>query len=228
MLVMDDLTPSEIVLLNGERFAEKRLMGNVRLLRTDRKVAADQLAQAILTAAFLSNEKEDAIRFETGELSRWFGLRSRTALFVEPADEPPSWPRYTFEWAIPTFLEEIRYREGPDRVPVAALVDAFFDGDKDDPWKYVIDGVKDGLSERGLLERRPERLFRLQTGRIDYVLPDATAQLVAETSPEPVERLFSATGASRSELWELLRWEIDRAVSARLATDTGYHDIHFS
>ncbi|WP_336343009.1 hypothetical protein [Halalkalicoccus ordinarius] len=65
-------------------------------------------------AAFLSNEERDAIRFETGELSRWFGLRSRTALFVEHAGEAPSWPRFTFEWAIPAFLEEIQYQEGPD------------------------------------------------------------------------------------------------------------------
>ncbi len=32
---MDELTPSETVLLNGERFAEKRLVGNVRLLHAD-------------------------------------------------------------------------------------------------------------------------------------------------------------------------------------------------
>lgn len=84
---MDELTPSEVVLLNGERFAGKRLVGNVRLLHTDRKVAAEQLARAVLVAAFLANEADDAIRFETGELPRWFGLRSRTALFVAP-DEP--------------------------------------------------------------------------------------------------------------------------------------------
>lgn len=220
---MDELTPSEIVLLNGERFAEKRLVGNVRLLHADRKVAADRLGTAILTAAFLSNEERDAIRFETGELSRWFGLRSRTALFVEHAGDAPSWPRFTFEWAIPTFLEEIQYQEGPDRVPVATLVDAFFDGDQEDSWKYVIDSAKDGLANRGLLERRPERVFRLQTGRIDYVLPDATAELAAEHSPESVERLFSATETSRPELWELLRWE-DR--SRRLgATHYGYGSL---
>ena len=84
----------------------------------------------------------------------------------------------------------------------------------------MIDSAKDGLADRGLLERRPERVFRLQTGRIDYVLPDATAELAAEHSPEDIERLFSATETSRPELWELLRWEIDRAVSARRTTDT--------
>lgn len=104
----------------------------------------------------------------------------------------------------------------------------FFDGDKEDPWKHVIVGVKDGLTDRGLLERRPERLFRLQTGRFEYVLPEATAELAAEHSPEDVERLFSATETSHPELWELLRWEIDRAVSARRTTDTGYYGGDYS
>lgn len=125
---MDDLTPSKTVLLNGERFAEKRLVGNVRLLHTDREVAADRLARAIVMAAALANQEDGVIRFETGELSRWFGLRSRAALFVELAGEA-SWPRYTLEWAVPTFLEEVQYQEGPDRVPMGPLVDSSFDGD---------------------------------------------------------------------------------------------------
>ena len=116
---MDDLTPSKTVLLNGERFAEKRLVGNVRLLHTDRGVAADRPARAILMAAALANQEDGVIRFETGELPRWFGLRSRAALFVELAGEA-SWSRYTLEWAVPTFLEEVQYQEGPDRVPMGA------------------------------------------------------------------------------------------------------------
>lgn len=224
---MAELTPSETVLLNGERFAGKRLVGNVRLLHADRKVAADQLARAVLMAAALANEEDGAIRFETGKLPRWFGLRSRTALFVEPAGES-SWPRYTLEWAIPTFLEEMRYQEGPDRIPMGALVDSFFVGDRADPWKYVIDLVKDGLAARGLLDRRPERWFRLDTGRIEYELPEATAQLATESTPEDVERLFDATRSARPELWELLEWEIDRAVAARRAVDGHYNPYNYS
>lgn len=206
------MTPSEVVLLDGERFAGKRLVGNVRLLHADRKVAADELAVAVLTAAFLANDERDAVRFETGDLPRWFGLRSRRALFV--GRETPPWPRDTLEWAVPSFLAELTTGEHRDRAPVGALVDSFFDGDRADPWRYVVDLVTDGLAARGLLDRRPERVFRLDTGRIEYDLPASIAQLTRETAPEPIERLFGATQTARPDVWELLQWEIERAVSA--------------
>lgn len=116
---------------------------------------------------------------------------------------------------------ELRYQEGPDRVPVGALVDAFFDGDKTAPWRYVVDLVRDGLVARGLLERRPERLFRLETGRFEYELPESTASIAARSAPERVERLFAATETSRPEVWELLGVEIERAVDARF--DSGHY-----
>lgn len=219
---MAELTPSEVVLLDGERFAGKRLVGNVRLLHGDRKVAADELAVGVLTAAFLANDERDVIRFETGDLPRWFGLRSRRALFVGPGREAPAWPRHTLEWAVPAFLAEMTTREEQERAPVGALVDSFFDGDRADPWRYVVDLVKDGLAARDLLDRRPERLFRLDTGRIEYVLPASTEHLARETAPERIERLFGATATARPEVWELLRWEIRRAVAARTDSSAEY------
>lgn len=108
-------------------------------------------------------------------------------------------------------------------MPVRSLVDAFFDGDESDPWTYVIDLVKDGLATRALLDRRPERGFRLDTGRIEYALPESTAQLARDHPPETVERQFDATATARPELWELIRWEIDRAVAARLDTSMQYN-----
>lgn len=111
---------------------------------------------------------------------------------------------------------------------MGAIVDSFFVGDRADPWKYVIDLVKDGLAARGLLDRRPERWFRLDTGRTEYVLPEATAQLATESSPEEIERLFDATESARPELWELLEWEIDHTVSARRATDGHYNPYNYS
>jgi len=91
----------------------------------------------------------------------------------------------------------------------------------------VIDLVKDGLAARVLLDRRPERRFRLDTGRIEYVLPEATAQLAGERSPEDIERLLDATESTRPELWELLEREIDPTVSARRATDGYYNPYNY-
>lgn len=164
---MAELLPSEVVLFNGERFARRRLVGNVELLHGGARVGANQLGLAVLRAAFLENEERDVVRLELGEVPRWFGRRSRSTLFAAPGRAAADWPRHTVEWAVPTFLEELPDQRGDDSAPVGAVVDALFVGDQHDPWRYVVDLVRDGLVARGLLERRPERLFRLQTGRFE-------------------------------------------------------------
>lgn len=83
---------------------------------------------------------------------------------------------------------------------------------------------RQGRSRRsGLLERRLEQWFRLDTGRLEYTVPAPTAETAAESPPEDVERLFSATETSRPEVWELLNREIDRAVSDRRTSYDGYN-----
>lgn len=151
---MAESTPSEVVLFNGERFARRRLVGNVRLLHSGERVAARPLGRAILRAAFLANDEADVVRFRHGEVPTWFGRRSRRTLFVEPGRAAPEWPRLTVEWAVSTFLEELP-RGGTGGVPVGALVDSFFDGDQADPWSYVVDLVRDGLVARGCSSAAP-------------------------------------------------------------------------
>ncbi|WP_331234530.1 hypothetical protein [Natronorarus salvus] len=220
---MDQLTPSELVFLHGERFATRAIAGNVSLPLSDRAVATDQLATAVLTAAFLANEEEGAIRFEMGETARWLGLRKRTALSVATNGPAPMWPDHTLEWAVSTFLGGMEGETGTaDPILVAALVDALFDGDETDPWRYVIELVEDGLAARGLLDRRRERWLRLPTGRTEYGLTGELERLAADSSPEKIERLFSAVETARPELWKLLRWELERAVAARLDTSSYY------
>jgi hypothetical protein len=220
---MDELTPSEVVFLHGERFVARAIAGNVTLALSGRKVATDQLATAVLTAAFLANDEVGAIRFEVGETDRWLGLRKRTALFVATDGPAPGWPSHTLEWAIPTFLEEMEDQAGTgDPILLGALVDALFDGDETDPWRYVIELVEDGLAARGLLERHRERWLRLPTGRFEYGVTDELERAASDASPEEVERRFSVAETARPELWELLRWELERAVAARLDTSSYY------
>lgn len=219
---MVELLPSEVVLFNGERFARRWLVGNLELLDGGARVGANQLGLAVLRAAFLESEERDVVRLERGEVPGWFGRRSRPTFFVEPGRTSADWPRHTVEWALPTFLDELLHQRDGEGGPVGAVVDALFVGDRHDPWRYVVDLVRDGLVARGLLERQPERLFRLRTGRFEYALPEETAALAARSDPERVARLFATTETSRPEVWELLGVEIERAVNARLDTSSYY------
>jgi hypothetical protein len=55
------LAPSELVLLKGDRFAKKAMLGNVQLLHTDASVSVSQLGQAALAAAILACQAIDLI-----------------------------------------------------------------------------------------------------------------------------------------------------------------------
>ena len=50
------LSASELVLLNGEKFAKKVMMGNIQLVHSEESVSVAQLGQAMLAAAFLAAE----------------------------------------------------------------------------------------------------------------------------------------------------------------------------
>ncbi len=75
------LTPSELVLLNGEQFAKKVMLGNIKLLHTDASVSISQLAQAILTAAVLGDEFSGNLHLEVRQEIAMFGLRIKKIIY---------------------------------------------------------------------------------------------------------------------------------------------------
>ena len=63
------LTPSEIVLVRGERFAERKwavasLFGAVTLLDGTSRVSGKQLVTNMIKAAFLAHERERSVEFK--------------------------------------------------------------------------------------------------------------------------------------------------------------------
>jgi hypothetical protein len=79
------LTPSETVLLHGDRFAGEAgmLRAGTELLTAEKKVSTDQLAEAALAAMVLGSEQAGSIRLEARAKKVLFGLMSRTTLFAE-------------------------------------------------------------------------------------------------------------------------------------------------
>ena len=55
---------SELVLLNGEKFAKKVMMGNIQLMHTEESVSYSQLGQAMLAAAVLAAESSGNLQLE--------------------------------------------------------------------------------------------------------------------------------------------------------------------
>lgn len=85
------LTPSELVLLNGEAFAPRAgLADRLPLLDSEAVVTATSLIRTIFALAFLVNEQTGALRLQAGRRRTPFGPSRQASLFVEPGAAPPA------------------------------------------------------------------------------------------------------------------------------------------
>ncbi|MBA3074356.1 MAG: hypothetical protein FP831_12210, partial [Anaerolineae bacterium] len=94
-------TPSELILLNGDKFAPEVESNGHQLLCSDGMVNGHYLAVMMTAAAILANEEEGALVVELREQKkRLFSSASTTRVFIRPVGQPPSWNGYTLESAI--------------------------------------------------------------------------------------------------------------------------------
>jgi hypothetical protein len=205
------LAPSELVLLRGEQFARKVLLGNVQLLHSDESVSITQLGEAILTAAFLACHEAGSVRLEVQQKKALFGLRSVDRLYASPGDPAVAWPASSLEQ---TIGELARHYAQDDNHDVRNLVYRWLAQDSVNPWQAAIERIKAGLAERGLLDRFDEKRLKIFTVT-RYELPPATGSLAAAQPLEPVRRLLDGCAKDRPAIWKLLTKEIKAAISAR-------------
>jgi hypothetical protein len=205
------LAPSELVLLRGEQFASKALLGNVQLLHSDESVSASKLGEAILAAAFLACHQAGSIRLEVRQKKALLGLRKVDRLCATPGDPSVTWPAASLEGRIGELARQ--YAEDDDH-EVRNLVYGWLAQDSVSPWQAAIDRIKAGLAERGLLDRFDETRLKIFTVT-RYELPPATGSLAAEQPLEPVHGLLEGCARERPEIWKLLTKELRAAISAR-------------
>ena len=202
------LTPSETVLLHGDRFAGEAgmLRGKTELLTAEKKVSTDQLAEAALAAAVLGSEQAGAIRLEARTKKVLFGLMSRQTLYAEAAGgaAPPQGTLEAF------FLAALG--TGPREVD--DVVYEMLETDTDYPAETVLDRVRLGLFGRGLLERDEVRKLKFFT-TYRYRLAPAAAELLRGQPADPVRRLLDEAERGRAAVWQLLRKHIGSALARR-------------
>ena len=202
------LTPSETVLLHGDRFAGEAgmLKGKEELLADARKVSADQLAEAALAAAVLGSEQAGGIRLEARTKKVLFGLMSRKTLYAEPAGAV-EWPEGTLEAQFRAWLP------GEPR-EVKDVIYGLLEQDTSYPASDVLDRVKRGLFGRELLEREEVKKLKIFT-TYRYRLPEGTAALLRDQPADPVRGLLDACERTRPEVWQLLKKHIGSALAMR-------------
>lgn len=210
------LTPSELVLLNGERFAKKVMLGNVKLLHSDASVSVAQLGQAILAAAFLANEGLGAVRLEKRKKKAMFGLRKVDSLYVLTGVKDITWPAPSLESDILSLVPHSQ--EDQERGEVSNIIYAWLREDSGSPWGSAIELVKSNMASRGMLDKIEEKKLKILT-TTRYELPQGTMELGAQYPVDSVESLLKSCESGRPDLWKLLTDQIKSAIKSRTEQD---------
>jgi hypothetical protein len=211
-------SPSELVLLNGDQFAKKVMLGNIQLLHTDASVSVSQLGQAILAAAVLAVEAVENLEFEVRQDKAMFGLRKVKKLYASPTQTPVEWPEHSLEAQLPLIAEQ--FKQDQESQEISNLIYTWLRQDSSSPWQSTIEMVEAGLAERGLLDASKETRLKVFTVT-NYSLPESTASLAAEQPVEPIKQLLADCENNRREDWELLVKQIKSAIKARTEQDEG-------
>jgi hypothetical protein len=215
------LSASELVLLNGDQFANKVMLGNIQLLHTDASVSVSQLGQAILAAAVLADESSGNLRLEVRQEKAMLGLRKVKKLYANPTSYPVEWPQYSLESQLQQIAD--RFKNDDDSHQVSNLIYAWLQQDSSSPWQSTIEMVKSGLAERDLLEKTEQTKLKILTV-VNYSLPESTFSMARQLPFEPVKQLLKNCESNRQDIWDLLVKEIKKAIKDRTEQDD---DIDF-
>ncbi len=215
------LTPSELVYLNGEKFAQKAgVFNKTQLMHVNLGVNMIQLVQMAVAAAFLANEQAGSLRLELRGKKALFGLTTVQALYAEPCGLLRQWPAETLEAVLPTYAE--RFKAEKNTNEVYAILYAWMGEDCMSPYGEVINRIQYGLGARMLLGMREEKKLKIFTVR-SYTLPDATRALAQSTPLAPVQQMLQQCEQARPLVWKALLEQVKKAISARTEqTDTDF------
>lgn len=208
----DVLSPSEVVLVNGEAFSKPEKNG-YPLLRGEGQVEAQPLAIAALQAALLANERAGTIRLEEGIEKRFFGLFKSKVVRALPGASAPQWPAGSLE-----ALVHDRVKGHAEGVEIRMLVIALFDADVPNPSADLLARMTGAMHLRGLTEQetRETKSLKIFTVKstVSILTPAGTA--LAERSPvEPARELLATFTRARPESWKRIESALRSGLVAR-------------
>jgi len=206
------LAPSELALLHGEHLAPKgSLLDKTPLLHVDGDVSAKHLARTLLAIAVLANEQASVIRLEARQKSALLGLAKSQALYAEPDGAAPVWPAHSLEAQLPALLAPLCAKKQNE---AQTLVHALLQHDVDNPWQTLVERVKAGLAQRGLLQA-------VVVGKkTQYTLPLSTAELASRQPIAPLQQWLADAERSRPDLFKLLAAQIESGLKRRVSQST--------
>jgi hypothetical protein len=183
-----ELTPSEIVLLQGARFAEDRLAGSTKLLDGHTSVSSRELVTMQLVVALLEHERQGTVEFKTE------GKR----VFVNTTGKLGKWPT-------PSLESRLEFRPGDD---IAAVVLRWAVITHPDAWTRAAEKTFIPLVLRGLAAVTVIGTVKM------YAYANKELEAAAATCVEAVSTALEKCRQTRPGFWDLMNGEIVRAVEA--------------
>ncbi len=205
-------TPSEFILLNGEKFApESRSEDKLPLLCSDIVVDGVYLTSLVCAAAVLANEAESALELVLTSKKTAFGLKESTELVLRPVGQAPNWNGYTLEAGV-IYVSGQAYAV-PGNHTLQNTIYTLLVKDRAKPWEKIIELVEWGLaSSNWLLPVEGEAAAAFST---PFICPQNVRNLALSQPTAPVVNLLTSCKKSRPEIWRQMMFEINQAFKQR-------------
>lgn len=211
-----ELSPSETILLTGERYAKPSSMWavNLHLLHKDEKVQAAELCFTMLMAALLDGEAKGIfslnVRRETRKvLFGLMGTSEQATVYATPR-QLHHYPQGSLEARLANLLAN-------GEIKVQQLAYTLLGEDTAEPWLLVFNMVVAGLCQRELLIG--EKVKHLLWTSTDLKAPASTLAGVQAEESARIDALLANTRQQRAELWQLLTQALQAARSDRVKKD---------
>lgn len=208
----NSFTPSEYILLNGEKFSpESDGENKLHLLCSEGTVDGVSLAALMVSAAILANEEEGALTLELAQTKKMFGLKESTHLIIRPVGFSPNWNGFTLEAGI-LFVASQAFAV-PGDYSVKNSVYNILAAAAPQPWTKIIALVEWGLaSSNWLIPVSKEAAAAFST---PFICPANVRELALAQPAAPVINLLNVCKKTRPEVWTQLNLEINQAFLER-------------
>jgi hypothetical protein len=197
------LAPSELVVLFGDRFTPEAgmLASKEEVLTSGARVNSEKLMNAAVAAAVWAAHRAGAVRLEMRQGKALFGLVKTQKLHVAPGSGASPFPAHTLESAI--------VQAAQSAPALQALLQGWIGTEVTDVPARVLGMIKDGMAQRGLLEREQRKTMMVFTTTA-YTLPDATKAAAERASLDAVQSLLR-DAEREPELAKAVQKDIDGA-----------------
>ncbi len=204
-------TPSELILLNADKFAPEVETGGHELLCSIGMVNGQYLAVMMAAAAILANEEEGALEIELKEEKRLFSSNKGRQVHIHPIGHAPNWNGYTLESAVLFTAGQLFAVRGD--YSARNVIYSVLRENRKEPWQKLIEFVEWGLATSNwLVPVEGDAENAIET---PFVCPDKVQELAFSQPLGPVKNLFSSCKTNNPELWKILLSELDLAIKDR-------------